>query len=132
MADFFWKDKPESNGCICCMAQFTEGGFVDFIGETLLKNDFGETVGVIDVVVCSDCLRTAARLVGCASREEVEEFAYREIEKDKEIERLRDEVQAHQQRFDNLVSNLANSSFNLGGDAPSEPHSELVAAQTSE
>jgi hypothetical protein len=40
--------------------------------------------------------------VGMASKTQVDEFAYRELEKDQEAEKLADEVKAWQERFDAL------------------------------
>jgi hypothetical protein len=108
MAQFIWKAYPDSGSCLACMSASNDRGFVDLIGETTLKRgeDSQEVVGVVDVYYCGSCIEQAARLVGSASREEVEKFAYDQVEKDKQIERLKDEVSAWQQRFETMVGNM--------------------------
>ena len=81
------------------MSANNDRGFVDFIGETMMKNQFGEGVGVIDVILCANCLETAATLIGGVTKGKAEEWGYREAELSMEIEKLQDEVASWQQRF---------------------------------
>lgn len=106
MAQFQWVQYPANGWCLSCMASTNDRGFVDMIGEALAKREDGseEVVGVYDVHYCGHCIEQAAKLVGCASAKEVEELVFSSVEKDEEIEKLKDEVQAWQQRFDLLMS----------------------------
>lgn len=64
----------------------------------------GEVVGVADVFFCANCLFAMGKLVGMATPQETEDFARRELDLINTEEKLRDEIQAWQQRFDNLLS----------------------------
>jgi len=80
-------------------------GFVDTFADVNILRDGGvEIVGVADAVFCASCIEQMGNRVGMASRKEVEEFAYREFEKDTELVKLKDEVQSWSDRFDTIVS----------------------------
>ena len=107
MAEFFWRNNPPSGSCVICDASVNERGFVDFIGDTLvIDRDGGGFTGVVDIYICATCVEQASRLVGCADRDQVEEFAYREIELVNENDKLKDEIQAHQQRWDKMMDSF--------------------------
>jgi hypothetical protein len=108
MTEFNWKARPDEGNCILCMSHQNDRGFVDMIGEVHVKNDHREIVGVVDILICANCLEQAAVLVGSPTAKMSGEMAYREAELLTEIEKLKDEVQAWQQR----VMGLANLSLN--------------------
>jgi hypothetical protein len=70
-AEFFWKDS-HPQGCVVCMAATSPRGFVDMVGDINVVRDGYEITGVVDMIVCGTCLEQAARLVGCATQQEVE------------------------------------------------------------
>ncbi len=61
-------------------------------------------VGITDAVFCANCIEQMGNRVGMASKAEVEEFAYRENEKDTELVKVKDEVKSWSDRFDIIVS----------------------------
>jgi len=89
------------------MSATNDRGFVDLMGTVTLVEEGGTAVtGVVDVYYCGDCLEQAAKLIGSASKAEVESLVFDSVEKDNEIEKLKDEVQAWQQRFETMVSQI--------------------------
>lgn len=86
------------------MSAVNDRGFVDFIGDVVMKNQFGEGVGKVDVVLCANCLETAGTLVGGVTKDKAAEWGYREAELTMEVDKLKDEVQAWQERFVNIAN----------------------------
>lgn len=105
MAERFWKQYHDQ-GCATCGSPSAPHGFVDFYGDTNVKAPAGDITGIIDIVICSTCLEQAARLVGCASRQEVMDFAQREYDLVTELEKVKDEVVSERQRHEQFVENL--------------------------
>jgi hypothetical protein len=97
MPVFNWVAHPRSNGCLGCLSQINDKGFIDTWAEAQ-----GEK-GVLDVVFCADCLRQMGQMVGMGSPEEIEAFAVKEYELTNEIEKLKDEVKAWQMRMETLI-----------------------------
>lgn len=107
MAEFRWVNVPDAGGCLACGTPVNDRGFVDFIADIELRTPEGDISGVARAYYCATCLEQASRYVGCASRDEVEQFAYREIELVGENDKLKDEVDSWKQRHENLLSNLS-------------------------
>jgi hypothetical protein len=107
MAQFNWVSVPPNGPCVACGGSVNDRGFVDMIGEVVVKNSEGEFQGVADVYYCATCIEQASRIVGCATRDEVAEFAYREVDLLDQNEKLKDEVESWKQRHENLISNLS-------------------------
>ena len=134
MAEFYWRQQVDQ-GCPFCGASVHERGFVDCIADTVVRNTEGEVTGVVDLFICASCAEQIARMVGSATQHETLELAQIVIDKDEENEKLKDEVQAWKQRFDNLVKALSEgidaSNFDLGVPKPvdTEP---LLVGQSSE
>ena len=105
MADFFWKESVDQ-GCVVCSNSVCDRGFVDMVGDINVVRDGYEITGVVDMIVCGTCLEQAARRVGCASRSEVEDFAYRELELIKELEKTKDEVLAERQKHEQFLEGI--------------------------
>jgi hypothetical protein len=92
------------------MAATSPRGFVDMVGDINVVRDGYEITGVVDMIVCGTCLEQAARLVGCAAQQEVENFAYREMELVAELEKTKDEVAAERQKHDQFLDGIRNFS----------------------
>lgn len=107
MAQFLWVNAPAHGVCNACGSSVNDRGFVDMIGEVKIMSPEGDVTGIADVYYCATCLEQASRYVGCASRDEVEKFAYREIELVEELDKTRDEVKSWQERHANLINNLS-------------------------
>ena len=105
MAEFLWVEKPAYGVCATCGSSDNARGFVDCMGQTSLLRGT-EIAGDVDIVLCATCLEQAARMVGCASGEETTALTQRVIDAEEEAEKLKDEIAAHQQRFDNLMGSL--------------------------
>lgn len=105
MSEFRWI-QDNDQGCIICGSPSHPRGFVDMIGDVFVRRGEFEVSGVVDIVVCGGCLEQAARYVGCASKQEVEDFAYRENELFIELEKTKDEVKSHIQRHEQFLDNL--------------------------
>lgn len=104
MPEFSWNNAPRYGTCLTCGTSSSDGGFIDTFVEVEVKNDMGEIKGVVDAIFCSSCIVQAARLAGSATRQEVEELVYQIVEKDEQIEKLKDEVSAERARFDVFVN----------------------------
>ena len=105
MAQFFWKAHTDGNRmCIACMSQENARGFVDFVSDVTIMRDERTATGVADVWLCANCLEQSARMVGSATKDETMDLAHTVMEKDEEIERLKGEVQAWQQRVFQLAN----------------------------
>jgi uncharacterized protein YceH (UPF0502 family) len=94
---FNWVATPRTNGCLSCLAQVSDKGFIDTWAVAM-----GDK-GVLDVVFCSDCIHQMGRMVGMATPQETEAFALREYELTEEVEKLKDEVDAWRQRLEKLI-----------------------------
>lgn len=103
MPEFNWVANPPHGGCLTCLSQNNDKGFVNTYASTELRNDMGEAIGEVDIVFCADCLLQQAKLVGAAMPAEVEAFAYREHDLTEENEKLKDEVLAWKERLAKLV-----------------------------
>lgn len=106
MTEFHWLQRPRYGVCPICGASSNDSGFVDFIADVPLRafGAEGEQVGWADLFVCANCVRSAARLVGCIAPDDVEAFNLREAALMEENEKLKDEIKAHEERFARLVS----------------------------
>jgi hypothetical protein len=102
MAEFNWVAAPPYGTCLSCGSSQNDRGFVDTFAEVNIRRDGHEITGVADAVFCAQCIEQMGQRVGMASKTQVDEFAYRELEKDQEAEKLADEVKAWQERFDAL------------------------------
>lgn len=102
MATFDWVAYPEHGGCLSCLSQVNDRGFVKTHTETKLMRNEYEISGYADVIFCGDCLLQMSRLVGASSPQETEEFAQREYDLSEENEKLKDEVVSWRQRFERV------------------------------
>jgi hypothetical protein len=102
MSVFDWKQHSEA-GCLSCLTQSNDKGFVNTHVETKLTRMETEIVGFADVDFCADCILQQAKLVGAAMPSETEAFALREYELVTENEKLKDEVEAWRQRMERLI-----------------------------
>lgn len=117
MTEFFWTPTPREGLCVVCGTATLDAGFVDMVGDTIAFSREGmEHNVVVDMIVCARCIRQAATKVGCADPGQVEEFAYREKQLEEENQKLKDEIQAWQERFLAMV-NLQASDFDKLADA---------------
>lgn len=105
MAEFFWKE-THPQGCTICMNSSSPRGLVDMVGDVNVVRDGYEITGVVDIIVCGTCLEQAARLVGCASQKEVEDFAYRELELMNQLEKAKDEAHAERQKHEQFIAGI--------------------------
>lgn len=71
--------------------------------ETALMRNEMEISGYADVIFCADCLYQMGRYVGMATPADTEKFALTEYTLTEEIEKLKDEVQAWQDRCLGLI-----------------------------
>jgi hypothetical protein len=71
------------------------------IGDSVIRNPdgSGDIVGVVDLIICATCLHQAGRLVHMASPAEVDDLVHQVVERDEQIEKLKDGIQAWQERF---------------------------------
>ena len=97
MPDFNWLANPRNGGCLGCLTQSNDRGFVDTWAEVMVSG------GVQDVVFCADCIHLMGRLVGMATPQETEKFALREYELVEQNEKLKDEAVAWRQRMERLL-----------------------------
>lgn len=127
MPTFTWNAHSEK-GCLSCLSQVNDRGFVDTYAETNIHGDTDgrQIVGWADVWFCADCLHQMGRLVGMATPRETEAFAMREYELAEENEKLKDEVAAWQQRMENLIGLKVEE---LGLDMPND---EVLATTDAE
>jgi hypothetical protein len=89
-----------------CMNSTSPRGFVDMVGEVNVIRDGYEITGVVDMIVCGTCMEQACRLVGCASQQEVENFAYRELELMTQLDKAKDEAHAERQRHEQFIAGI--------------------------
>ena len=98
MTEFNWVESPPWGVCTTCGTSADPKGFVDVIAETAIRDGAGgDIVGVVDVVFCATCIEQIGNRVGMASRKETEEFAYKQLELEQQVEKLKDEVQAERE-----------------------------------
>lgn len=121
MAEFFWRESVDQGCCICGSPGDTRG-FVDLIGEINVKRGDYEIAGVVDLYVCASCMEQAAKVVGCATRKEVEDFAYREHELMTQLEHTKDEVVSERQKHEHFINSL----YELKEEEPREVYHDLV------
>jgi hypothetical protein len=107
MAEFTWVKTPPEGVCTTCGSSEAKDGFVNCYGETHVRRQDRSISGTVDLVVCADCLRNAAALVGSMSKKDSEHLIQNVYDRDQENAKLRDEVQAWQDRYKNLVDNLS-------------------------
>ena len=98
MAEFNWVQGPPYGVCFGCGTSSSDRGFVQTFADVDVRQD-GEIVGVADVFFCGSCIHAQGRLVGMATPQETEDFARREFELVNDNEKLKDEIQAWQERF---------------------------------
>ena len=104
MAEFLWKATPPYGVCNSCGTSASDKGFVDMIGDVTVKSDAGDITGYVESIYCGACIEQAARLFGCVTKAESEEFAYRENDMKMELTKTKDELAAWQQRFLNMAN----------------------------
>lgn len=107
MAEFNLIETPPNGVCMGCGTSYDPRGFVDTFGTINVKDEFGGISGICDAIFCATCVEQMGRVVGCASKAEVEAFAYEEMEKDQEMTKLKDEIKAWQERHELLLGNLS-------------------------
>lgn len=105
MAEFHWHQTPPHGFCIACATSVSQKGFIDLIADVPLRQGT-DIVGVVDVVLCASCIDQIGRMVGMASRDETEKFAYRELALTEENEKLKDEVQSWMERYEHVSTLL--------------------------
>ncbi len=105
MAEFIWRPAPLYGTCLACGTSVNDRGFVDTFADVEVRMEgTTEIVGITDAVFCASCIEQMGNRVGMASAKEVEEFAYRELEKDTELVKVKDEVKSWSDRFEIIVS----------------------------
>ncbi len=111
MAEFRWVIAPDHGVCNACGTSTNDRGFVNFIGDVVVRSPEGDVTGIVDAYYCGGCLEQASRYVGCASRADVQAMSYAELEVSRELEKTRDEVKAWQQRHETLLGNLSDTAL---------------------
>ena len=104
MAEFLWKATPPFGVCNACGTSSSDKGFVEMIGDVVVRSPEGDITGVVDAIYCGACIEQSARLFGSMTKAESEEFAYRENDMKMELIKAHDEIQAWQQRFLNMAN----------------------------
>lgn len=104
MAQFGWSGTPRWGCCCVCGTSELDAGFVDMIGDTVVMGERGEITGIVDMIVCANCVKEASRLVGCATPQEVNDLVLQKIADDERIENLEKELAASQERFLTLIN----------------------------
>ena len=80
------------------------------IGETVMQPEGSSdpmTFQVTDVYYCAVCLEQAAQLVGSATQAQTADLVHQIVELEEQNSKLKDEVEAERQRFDNLLDRAA-------------------------
>ena len=116
LASFNWVKTPPYGVCATCGASENARGFVDMIASVDVVRENHQIAGNIDVVICASCLEQAARMVGSATAQETLDLAQEIIDRDNELIKVKDEVKAWTQRYQNLMDKL------------SEPTKEMIGA----
>src|SRR6476659_6613872 len=109
MASFNWLETPKQVVCVTCGTSAEQRGFVDMIADVDVRNMDNSIVGNIDICICGSCLEQAARLVGSASKKETDDLVAEVIDSRNQIETLKDEIGALNQRHYNFVDKLSES-----------------------
>jgi 5,10-methylenetetrahydrofolate reductase len=104
VAQFNWSGTPRFGCCAVCGTSELDSGFVDMIGDTNVIGEQGDIVGIVDMIVCARCVQEAARLVGCATPQEVNDLMAEKISREEKIENLEKELEASQERFLTLIN----------------------------
>lgn len=128
MADFTWKQSPPYGTCITCGTGACPDGFVDMIADVSVTREGRAIVGVVDVIICADCLTQAARQVGCIPKQDSEKLTWQVKEGDELVLKLQDEASAWQQRYENLVEILSLIQVKNGDDTPDSGSDSLGSA----
>jgi hypothetical protein len=81
-----------------------DAGFVDMIGDTNVIGERGDIVGIVDMIVCANCIKESARLVGCATPQEVDDLVNQKFADNERIENLEKELESWQTRFHELIN----------------------------
>lgn len=127
MAEFYWVQAPEFGGCTTCGSSSSDRGFVHCFAEVNIKRGV-EIVGNVDIIICGYCLEQAARLVGSATNQETMDMAQRMMDLDAENFKLKDEVAARDQRYQNLLDRLSEPDKVLGNGNPASHASHSTPA----
>lgn len=104
MAEFFWAATPRFGTCLTCGTSVNDRGFIDMVSDTVMRTEAGEINGVVDMILCANCILQASRLVGGAMPNEVDDLVHENISKTDECEKLKDEIKAWQERFEQVVN----------------------------
>jgi hypothetical protein len=73
------------------------------IGDTIVTGEAGDITGIVDMIVCANCVKESARLVGCATPAEVDDLVRQKIADSERIENLEKELQSWQERFNQVI-----------------------------
>jgi hypothetical protein len=98
LSNFLWVQGPPYGVCFGCGTSASDRGFVQTWTDVDVKQN-GTIVGVADVFFCANCIYAQGRMVGMSTPQETEEFARREIDLNEQLDKLKDEIQAWQQKF---------------------------------
>ena len=106
MSQFRWVQVPPSGTCLACGGSDVPRGFVDMIGETVLRRSLEDDtlVQVVDIYYCALCIEQAAQMIGSMTQEQTQQMAFDFVELQEENERLKDAVEAERQKFENLIT----------------------------
>jgi hypothetical protein len=110
MAQFYWSPVPRFDSCLGCGASNSDGGFIDTLTDVPVTRKDGGPAGYFDAIFCATCVAQMGQMVGLATKAEVEE-----------IEKLKDEVQAHSERFNVLVTATASELREFADSKRAEP-----------
>jgi hypothetical protein len=121
MAQFYWSPVPRFDSCLGCGASNSDGGFIDTLTDVPVTRKDGGPAGYFDAIFCATCVAQMGKMVGLATKAEVEELVYQSVAKDEEIEKLKDEVQAHSERFNVLVTATASELREFADSKRAEP-----------
>jgi hypothetical protein len=116
MATFGWSGTPRFGCCAVCGTSELDAGFVDMIGDTIVTGENKDIVGIVDMIVCARCVMEAARLVGCATPQEVNDLVAQKIQDDERAENLEKELAACQERFLTLINFTKEDFDKIAGD----------------
>lgn len=104
MAEFLWSESPRYGSCLICGTSANDSGFIDMIGDTVVRNDAGEIAGVVDIIICASCVLQAARFVGGALPSEVDALVLERENLREELLVAKNSLEASEQRFAQVIS----------------------------